>query len=77
MPRPQPRPADGPVPAPLNDRRATILDRRSSLDRRLEDGFVRIEQALAAGADVQAWEAFWLQLLDEYESVCDELADAA
>ncbi len=47
------------------------------LEQRLEDGYRRIEQALAEGADVRAWEQFWLQLLAEYEAVCSDLAQAA
>jgi hypothetical protein len=54
------------------------LDRRQlSLARRLEDGYQRIDQAIASGADVAAWETFWIDLLREYESVCDELREAA
>lgn len=54
------------------------LDRRcQSLARRLEDGYQRIDQAIATGADVAAWESFWIDLLREYESVCDELLEAA
>jgi hypothetical protein len=56
----------------------TGLDRRRhSLARRLEDGYQRIDQAIATGADVVAWETFWIDLLREYESVCDELREAA
>ena len=54
------------------------LDRRRiSLARRLEDGYQRIDQAVASGTDVTAWEAFWIDLLHEYEAVCDELREAA
>ncbi len=54
------------------------LDRRRlSLARRLEDGYQRIDQAIATGVDVAAWEVFWIDLLREYESVCDELREAA
>ena len=45
------------------------------LHRRLEDGYRRIDQALRHGEDVEAWEAFWISLLREYEAVCDEAAD--
>ena len=56
----------------------TALDRRRlSLARRLDDGYRRIDQAIATGADVSAWESFWIDLLREYESVCDELREAA
>jgi hypothetical protein len=54
------------------------LGRRSEiLARRLEDGYRRIDQAIATGTDVSAWEAFWIDLLHEYEAVCDELREAA
>ena len=51
--------------------------RRLGLERRLDDGYQRIDQALRDGADVGAWEDFWLQLLHEYERVCDDLGLAA
>lgn len=51
--------------------------RRSSLVRRLDDGFVRIEQAALTGSDVAEWESFWVRLLREYEGVCRELDAAA
>jgi len=51
--------------------------RRQSLARRLEDGYHRIDQAISTGADVAAWESFWIDLLHEYEAVCDELREAA
>jgi hypothetical protein len=55
-----------------------VLDRRrQSLARRLDDGYRRIDQAIATGADVSAWETFWIDLLREYEAVCDELREAA
>ncbi|MCC6314410.1 MAG: hypothetical protein IT337_10400 [Thermomicrobiales bacterium] len=45
---------------------------REALRRRLEDGDERIAQALAAGQDVERWEAFWIDLLHQYEALCDE-----
>ena len=55
-----------------------FLDRRRQLlVRRLDDGYQRIDQAVASGADVAAWESFWIDLLREYESVCDEMLAAA
>ena len=48
-----------------------------SLERRLEDGYRRIERARSAGQDIVAWEEFWIQLLHQYESVADDLALAA
>ncbi len=53
------------------------MARQEMLARRLEDGYRRIEQALADGTDVRAWEDFWLQLLAEYETVCEDLQAAA
>ncbi|GIW03529.1 MAG: hypothetical protein KatS3mg059_0149 [Thermomicrobiales bacterium] len=51
--------------------------RRESLARRLEDGYRRIDQAIAAGEDVAEWERFWIRLLREYEAICDTLQKAA
>jgi len=65
-----------PIPVGLDTRRDDILRRRRALERRLEDGYHRIEQALASGEDVEAWEDFWFRLLLEYETVCDELPAA-
>lgn len=47
-----------------------------TLERRLEDGYRRIEQAAREGKDVSAWETFWINLLRQYEALCDSLADA-
>ena len=62
-----------PSPAAQTDRDA----RREALERRLEDGYLRIDEAALAGADVTEWESFWLRLLREYEDVCRELDPAA
>jgi len=61
----------------LSDRRRVSRGRLELLERRLEDGYARIEQANAEGADIRAWEEFWIVLLREYEAICDELALAA
>ncbi|MBA3450826.1 MAG: hypothetical protein H0T18_06415 [Chloroflexia bacterium] len=50
---------------------------RDVLERRLEDGYRRIDEAAIAGADIAEWETFWIQLLGEYEDVCRELKIAA
>ncbi len=42
-----------------------------ALEARLEDGYARIESAQASGIDVAAWEAFWLDLLRQYEAAWD------
>jgi hypothetical protein len=51
--------------------------RKAKLEQRLEDGYVRINDAEAEGRDVSAWEELWMTLLHEYESVCNDLLDAA
>ena len=43
------------------------------LERRLTVGWRRIDEAIASGRDVSSWEEHWLQLLGEYERVCDAL----
>jgi hypothetical protein len=56
---------------------AKLDTRRETLERRLEDGFLRIDEAAISGADVSEWESFWIRLLREYEDVCRELDAAA
>jgi hypothetical protein len=51
--------------------------RRRALERRLEDGYHRIEEARLSQLDVRAWEDFWIQILREYERVCDDLGSVA
>lgn len=46
--------------------------RRESLERRLEEGYRRIDEAVLAGGDISEWESFWIRLLREYEDVCRE-----
>jgi hypothetical protein len=46
--------------------------RRASLERRLDDGYLRIDEAALSGTDVSEWESFWIRLLREYEDVCRE-----
>jgi hypothetical protein len=61
------RPDDTPMPnsGSLEGRR----DERMA--RRLDDGYRRIGDALDHGVDVAAWEAFWFDLLAEYEALFD------
>jgi hypothetical protein len=54
---------------------AHLVDRQKALTRRLDDGWDRMNQAIANGADVRPWEDFWISLLREYEHVCDEISD--
>lgn len=46
---------------------------KETLETRLDDGWDRIESAKANGTDVEAWEDFWMTLLNEYQGVCDAL----
>jgi len=55
----------------------TLRRQKARLEQRLEDGYLRINESESLGRDVSAWEDFWLTLLREYESICDELLDAA
>jgi len=45
-----------------------------TLERRLDDGYQRIEQGIADGIDVSRWEEFWIDLLRQYETQADLLA---
>jgi hypothetical protein len=47
-----------------------MYDREQSvakLERRLEDGWQRIDEGKRGGADVAGWEDFWMVLLRQYE----------
>lgn len=48
-----------------------------TLERRLADGYARIEEARTRGQDVTAWEEFWIDLLHQYEAAVDGLPEAA
>ena len=48
-----------------------------TLESRLADGYTRIEAARQLGQDVTAWEAFWIQLLHQYEAAVDDFPEAA
>ena len=65
--------ANPPQPAELVD---DLVAQRTALVRRLDDGYVRIEQAIVTGEDVRAWEEFWISLLADYESLSDQLRAA-
>lgn len=43
------------------------------LEQRLRDGEQRIEDARHVGADITAWEEFWIELLHTYEAIHDRL----
>ncbi len=69
--------ADFRVVRARSTRRERETTRLGSLEQRLNDGYERIEQALARGEDVTAWEAFWIDLLHQYEEASDPLLEAA
>ena len=45
------------------------------MEKRLSVGFELIEKRRAAGEDVTSLEDFWIDLLHEYEGLCDGRAD--
>lgn len=47
------------------------------LEQRLADGFQLIEERRAAGIEVTALEEFWIELLHQYEALCDAMPAAA
>ncbi|MDQ3855416.1 MAG: hypothetical protein M3281_03375 [Chloroflexota bacterium] len=53
---------------------AHLVAQRNSLVDRLNNGSRQIEELRAAGEDVTSWEEFWVKLLQQYERVCDKLA---
>jgi hypothetical protein len=53
-----------------------LLSQLATLERRLEDGYRRIEAAQRDGQDVAAWESFWIELLHQYEALADGLIEA-
>ena len=71
------REQEAPAQPPPEVALADPFARRHALEQRLEDGYRRIEEARLNQLDVRAWEDFWIQLLREYERVCDEIGDLA
>ena len=55
----------------------TKLSEADVLRQRLEAGHERIGLAKQSGIDTRTWEEFWVNLLHEYEALCDELEQAA
>jgi hypothetical protein len=48
-------------------------ERIETLEKRLQDGFTRIGEAMNNGIEVTNWEAHFENLVREYEAICDEL----
>ncbi len=58
------------------DAQPTIADLErelGALEQRLRDGEFRIDEARLVGADIAAWEEFWIELLHTYQAVHDRL----
>jgi hypothetical protein len=45
-----------------------------ALEKRLQDGFQKIGEAMQQGITVTNWEKHWIELLRQYEALADELA---
>lgn len=54
---------------------AKLIDKRDEYVERLDVGAAKIEEARSQGKDVSTWEDYWIQLLHQYEAVCDKLRD--
>lgn len=52
-----------------------LRHRQERLVERLDLGAERIENARATGKDVTEWEDYWIQLLREYEGICEQLRE--
>ena len=54
---------------------ARLTEKRDEYVERLDIGAAKIEEARSQGKDVTSWEDYWIQLLRQYEAVCDKLRD--
>lgn len=52
----------------------TPEERVRRLERRLQNGFAKIGEAMNRSVEVDNWERHWIELLREYEAISDELA---
>jgi flagellin-specific chaperone FliS len=57
-------------------RKANLIQNVRQLERRLNDGWDRINQAEQRGDDAEAWIDFWIELLHQYEAAWDDLSEA-
>lgn len=48
-------------------------ERRDTLYVQLEALYAEIGKALEKGEDTEEWENLWINLLKEYERVCDQI----
>jgi hypothetical protein len=51
-------------------------ERIETLERRLQDGFLKIGEAMQQGLTVDNWHTHWQELLAEYVALNDALAAA-
>jgi hypothetical protein len=51
-------------------------ERIETLEKRLNDGFTRIGEAMQQGLTVDNWHTYWQELLAEYVALNDALAAA-
>jgi hypothetical protein len=54
---------------------AALEVKRNELIERLDKGAARIEDSRTQGRDVSEWEDYWVQLLRNYEKICDQLTE--
>jgi hypothetical protein len=54
-----------------------LTEKRDEYIERLDIGAAKIEEARSQGKDVTLWEDYWIQLLRQYEAVCDKLRELA
>lgn len=66
----------GQAPDPPEVSLGELRAKKDALEKRLEDGFIRIgiaEEDGTAPTSVEAWTDFWQTLLKEYEDVCNHI----
>jgi hypothetical protein len=73
----QPRPGIPESKALRSVQGTSPSDTIESLELRLIDGYHRIDVAREQGENVSAWEDFWIELLNRYENLCDDVRAAA
>jgi hypothetical protein len=54
-----------------------LIEKRDEYVERLDIGAAKIEEARSQGKNVTLWEDYWIQLLRQYEAICDKLRDLA
>lgn len=61
--------------AELNQAIVRLSEKRDEYVQRLDIGAAKIEEARRQGKNVTLWEDYWIQLLRQYEEVCNQLRD--